>query len=739
MASTRASSAFELLQPAVREWIWAQGWSSLHDIQESTIPTILAGQRDVVISAATAGGKTEAAFLPIASALSSGEGTDKPGLQALCISPLKALINDQARRLEDLFSAVSVSVHRWHGDVSSSRKKKLMKTPSGVLLITPESLEAIFIRQGPKLGLLLGALRYLVIDELHAFIGSERGKQLQSLLHRVEHLVGRRVPRIALSATLGDLDIAADFMRPGEGPAVHRVTSPGGGQEVRVQVRTYLLERVKDEVGVDEAAPAVVLGQGEPTRPLHEDLFNLYRGGHHLVFANRRSDVEVYTDRLRGLSEARRLPIEFWPHHGSLSRDLREEAEDALRAGDRPATVLATSTLELGIDIGRVETVGQIGPPHSVAALRQRLGRSGRRGEPAQLRVFVTEAETSPSSPPEDRLHVGLVQAIAVVELLAQSWFEPPTAGALHLSTLVQQVLSMIAEKGGLRASQAYSELCTHGAFREVRPEQFGQLLRDLGASELIRQLHTDELVLDLPGEHLVNHYDFFAAFQSSEEFRVVAKERTLGSLPVVFPLVIGTYLLFAGKRWRIEHVDERRKVVYLRPAPGGRAPSFDGGGATIHDRVREVMQEVYSSESLPAYADGPSRTALTDARASFHELGLPESGLIQDGRDTLVFPWKGTRVMNTLLCWLGLEGFDVGLERVSLRVTDTKRERLRFRLREILEDTLPSAADLAQKVPNTLQEKHHSFLSEGLLAADYASSQLDVLGAREAMALLLQ
>src|SRR5436853_2120515 len=212
-----ASSAFHRLHPKIQRWLWRQGWGALRDIQEAAIGPILAGDRDVVIAASTASGKTEAAFLPILTALAEDSGGS---VRVLYISPLKALINDQFDRLELLCEDLEVPVARWHGDVAASQKKKLLARPGGVLIITPESLEALFVLQGPKVRSLFERLAYVVVDELHAFIGGERGQQLQSLLHRVELAIRRRVPRVALSATLGDLAIACEFLRPREGEAV---------------------------------------------------------------------------------------------------------------------------------------------------------------------------------------------------------------------------------------------------------------------------------------------------------------------------------------------------------------------------------------------------------------------------------------------------------------------------------------------------------------------------------------
>ncbi|WP_029573718.1 DEAD/DEAH box helicase, partial [Pseudomonas syringae] len=222
--------------------MWSQGWTSLRDAQEWAIPALIDADRDVIIAASTAAGKTEAAFLPILTHLLNN--TDAPGA-VLYISPLKALINDQWDRLTRLCERLEIPVVGWHGDVSASRKHRFLKSPRGILLITPESLEALFVNRGSALAGLFQPLRYIVIDELHAFIGSERGKQLQSLMHRVETVVGKKLPRVGLSATLGEMALAREFLRPGQGRRMDEIISQASGQDLQVQVRGYTMLPMK--------------------------------------------------------------------------------------------------------------------------------------------------------------------------------------------------------------------------------------------------------------------------------------------------------------------------------------------------------------------------------------------------------------------------------------------------------------------------------------------------------------
>jgi len=732
MAET--SSAFHLLHPKVQRWLWRQGWEALRDLQEASIPILLGGEEDAVIAASTASGKTEAAFLPILTKLA-----DDPGgsVRALYLSPLKALINDQFDRLEQLCEELDVPVARWHGDVAASQKKKLLAQPAGVLIITPESLEALFVLQGPRVRSLFERLAYVVVDELHAFIGSERGQQLQSLLHRMELAVRRRVPRVALSATLGDLSLACEFLRPGRGESVRRIVSPGIGQELKVQVRGYravpprlsparlkALEAAGQEASLEETVDGDALEIS-----LH--LFAKLRGGHHLIFANSRTAVELYADLLRRHCEVHGIPNEFWPHHGSLSRDLREETEAAIKDRARPASAVCTTTLELGIDVGAIESVGQIGAPPSVASLRQRLGRSGRQGGAAVLRAYIQEDGIDERTPPQRKLRSQLVQAIAAVQLLVAGWCEPPEAGALHLSTLVQQVLSSIAQHGGARADQLWRALCREGAFRAVDSALFAELLRNLGSHELIRQLHTGEMVLDLAGERVVNHYGFYAAFQTAEEYRLTSGGRTLGTLPISDPLFPGLYIIFGGRRWVVLEVDPERKTVDLQPSQGGRLPGFEGGrGAPVHDRVREEMLAVYRSDAVPPFLDAQGRDLLAEGRAHFARFGLSGPGLLADASGAILFCWRGDRVLDTLVVWLSARGLKVAQDGAALLFPNAGPTEVRRQLAALAASDPPGARELAASVVNKQTEKFHPYLSEPLLALDYASGRLDVEGA---------
>jgi ATP-dependent Lhr-like helicase len=741
LSSESKSSHVGLLDERIQRWVWAKGWTSLRDAQELAIPVLLEGKRDVIIAAATASGKTEAAFLPILSKLvRNGE---EMGV-ALYISPLKALINDQWGRLEQLCEDLHVPVVPWHGDITQTRKRQFMKRPQGVLLITPESLEAMFVLRGHELKRFFGELEYVVVDELHAFIGSDRGKQLQSLLRRIESLIDRRVPRVGLSATLGDMRLAAEFLRPG-GPIAEIIESKAAGQDLKVQLRGYSIEGVPEGVGpksveLEQTADSEGAGESAADASIVDHLFKVLHGSNNLLFPNSRSKVEYYSDLLRRRCEREGIPNEFWPHHGSLSREIREDAERALKAGDRPATAICTTTLELGIDIGAVKSVAQIGPPPSVAALRQRLGRSGRRpGEAAILRAYVAEQELNSESSLSDRLREGLVQTTATIRLLLEKWFEPPRPGGLHLSTMVQQVLSMIAERGGVTASDVSRTLISDGPFAGLGSENLVALLRELGRRDLIVQESSGALLLGQLGEKLVDSYEFYAAFASGEEWQIVQDGRRLGTLPIESPVFEGTCIIFGGRRWKILNVCAEPAVLTVAPDPSGRAPRFDSGRPMVHGRIRQEMRRILEEDAEIGFLDPGARGLLREARLFYSQAGLSKRAWVMDGKTVLLLPWAGDFANNALVLLLRALGLPMG-SNDGLVVTcgGWPIERLIDGCSDIVELKEVDLLGMLKDVENLGQSKWDWALPRELLVQSYASMNLDIEGAKKAAAVIM-
>lgn len=714
------SEVFDAFHAGVRRWVSRKGWTQLRGVQKQAARHILFSDRDVIVAAPTAGGKTEAAFLPIASRLAEMEAT---GVACLCISPLKALINDQYDRLLSLFEAIDRPLHRWHGDVSSSHKGRALSSRGGAILMTPESLEAMFVRRGPTARASFADLRFIVIDELHAFIGTERGRHVQSLLHRLEAMIGRDVRRVALSATLGDMQHAAACLRPGKPEDVAIVAVKGGDNELQMQVRGYTSCRPPD--AENEVHPDNEAIGGDSAIVRH--LFAVLRGSKNLVFANGRQRTEQLAALLRHTCEEQRLPNEFLPHHGNLSAEIRQEAEARLKEPGRPTTVLCTSTLELGIDVGSVKSIAQIGVPPTVASLRQRLGRSGRGADPAVLRVYIEENEIEKDSRLPVALRLQLVEAVAMIDLLLRDWCEPQNEERLHLSTLVHQVLALVAERGGIRPAEAYRLLCVTGPFRQVSPADFGEILRSMGKHELLIQMAEGLLVFGVRGEREVEHYSFFAVFQTPEEFRVVTEAATLGSLPMTRPLQPEQLIIFAGRWWRVLEVDLPSKTITVRATRAGRAPAFDGDASPVHDVVRAEMLRVLSSADVPRYLNPGAARLLAEGRATFTQYRLANELMVQVGGDVVILPWVGDRKINTLQLLLAHVGF-LCIERynATIHIAQTTKSEIVDRLQELYERGIPTIEQLAAHVKHPASEKYDWVLSRGAASKNWISAFLD-------------
>lgn len=674
---SRSSSSFELLHESMQRWIWKQGWTSLRDIQESSIPVVLRRDCDVIISASTAGGKTEAAFLPIISNIISEPSV---GYDVLYVSPLKALINDQYRRLLDMTLDAKVDVTPWHGDVAASRKSKSIKAPSGILIITPESLESFLINKHTIVKSALGNLKYVVVDELHAFIGNERGKQLQSLLSRLEVITDNKPPRIAMSATFSDYEKVKTFLRPDQSVPCVIPAQGESNHEIRILIKEYIPEKEK---GVEE--------------DIAQEIFLKLRGHNNLAFTNSRVDAENYAVLLSDKCDEANVPNEFRVHHGSLSKVERESVEHELQQGQTPITALCTSTLELGVDIGKVKSIAQIGKANSVSGLRQRLGRSGRRNEPSILRVFSVEHQAESGTLYD--LRANLVQNIAVIELLRIKQYEQPFVSKPHLSTLIQQILSLIASYSGFYPKEGWEILCNRGAFKSIQPSIFLQLLKSLGENDVISQLNTGLIVIGKEGERLLRKPDFYTAFVSPIDYTVINTYNSKRIGVLQYMPEVNHQIILAGRRWNVEKIDEKAKNIYVKRISSGGKISFLSDGAEVDEIIARKMKEIYMSDLSYPYVDvvTESDKELLKAREYFFNNGLDKRSFTDGG----LFTWAGIVINMTisLMCKLVLQK-DVPCDHI--RITGITRGDVNA----ILSHQKPKPEDLASMVGRHIKEK---------------------------------
>jgi ATP-dependent Lhr-like helicase len=351
-----------------------------------------------------------------------------------------------------------------------------------------------------------------------------------------------------------------------------------------------------------------------------------------------------------------------------------------------------------------------------------------------EKRLYIQEDELNETFDLSDCLRTGLVQTIAMVRLLLAKWYEPPPSGGLHLSTMVQQMLSLIAQYGGVTAAQAFNVLCKNGPFPCITQQQFADFLRCLGDQRLIMQASDGLLLHGQVGERIVNHFSFYTAFMTPEEYRLISGDRTLGTLPIDRPVAENSLLIFGGRRWLVLEVDSAKKVIVLKPAKGGNAPIFGGQAGWVHDRVRQEMFAVYSEASVPVFLDVPSKELLAEARENFHRYGLAERHIVAQGTTTHIFCWMGDRAMDTLAAMLRSKGLKATNEGISVAVFSSSTDEVVDCLRGLHKEGPPDAYDLARSVKNKACEKYDLFLSDELLSADYAISKFDVKGALDSL-----
>lgn len=593
------------------------GWRSLRPVQELTIEAVLDGANAVVL-APTAGGKTEAAIFPVLSRILTEEL--KP-VSVLYICPIRALLNNQEERLRSYARMVGLEVFKWHGDVSDSKKSSFRKSPAHILMTTPESLEVMMISERTDAKALFGGLSMVIIDEVHAFAADDRGAHLSALLERLQQFCGRDVQRIGLSATVGNPKVIGEWLQGSSTRPFRLVDPPRPPAQ-----RDLKIELCSD---VDDAARGI--GQ-------------LARGKKSLVFVESRSRAEKVAQALEGSG------VEVFIHHSSVSRADRALAEERFAQGQNTA-IIATSTMELGIDVGDLDQVIQLDAPTTVASFLQRMGRTGRRSNTrANCTFFCLTSES-------------LLQAVALLRLAQAGWVEDvkPAAHAMHV--LAHQVMALVLQEGGLSRHRLLPWIESAYPFSGIGEDRLQQLVQTMIEREILYE--ADGLLsLGRRGEKLYgkkNFFELYAVFTAPPALRVVYGKEDVGYVQSVFvsmhdhrqgPLCFR----LGGRPWEVGQVDWSKGIAYVKPAASGRVPNWLGLAGTLSTKLCKTMQDVllHSGEEVN-WLSRPALLELEALRDSYAPLLEEGTSPLEEQSDGVQWHTFAGGAVNRLLA-AGLE-----------------------------------------------------------------------------------
>ena len=637
--------------PFIQEFIYRNNWENLRAIQAAAGDAIFNTEENVLLSASTASGKTEAAFFPILTLLNEEPSSS---IGVLYIAPLKALINDQFVRLNDLCEEAGIPVWHWHGDVSPDKKRKMVKNPEGILQITPESLEAMLMRRHSEIPKIFGDLKFVVIDEIHSFLRSDRGGQMLCLLERLSRTASVNPRRIGLSATIGDPGLVGEFLAAGtgRGTVIPRIESSGANWRINME-HFYLTapQASEDPVNNKNNSPKAGVISVEPatdTAPTAADpgmgyIFEHTRGKKCLVFSNSREECEAVTHELRQYCEAMHEPDRFLIHHGNLSTSYRESAEDIIKEEDSLVTICTTSTLELGIDIGRLERAFQIDAPFTVSSFLQRMGRTGRRGAPSEMWFVMREEHAEQRALLPETIPWKLLQGIALIQLyIEERWVEPPKSDRYPYSLLYHQTMSTLASGGEMTPAELAGRVLTLSYFKMVSQDDFRMLLHHLIEKDHIQMTERGGLIVGLEGERVVNNFKFYAVFQDNEEYSVRCESEELGTL--VAPPPVGDKIAIAGHVWVVEEVDPKRHQVYCSLVKGNVPAYFGDVPGDIHTKILLRMKAVLEEKKDYPYLLTNAKARLLQARDTSARSFVTAKPLVNiGGRMYCIFPWLGT------------------------------------------------------------------------------------------------
>ena len=734
-------NVFERYAPFIQDYIYHSGWQSLRSVQNAAGDAIFNTDENVLLTASTASGKTEAAFFPILTLL---EENPSKTVGVLYIAPLKALINDQFSRLNELCEEAGIAVSRWHGDVAQSKKRKLLNKPSGILQITPESLESLMINKHMEIPSLFGDLRFIVIDEIHSLLRGDRGMQTFCLIERLCRLASCNPRRIGLSATIGNPEAAGRFLAAGSGRGTVIPAVDSGREIWRLSMEHFYNTAPQADEGKQLTVSTPRLEPPTDTAPKAADpgigyIFEHTKGKKCLIFTNSREECESVCQNLRQYCEVNREPDRFLIHHGNLSASYRESAEEEMKDDDSFLSVCATATLELGIDIGRLERAFQIDAPFTVSGFLQRMGRTGRRGNPSEMWFVMREDHQEARAMLPDSIPWYLLQGIALVQLYIEERFvEPPRMDRLPYSLLYHQTMSTLASCGEMTPAELASRVLPLNCFHRITQEDYRLLLSHLLEIDHINRTENGGVILGITGERIVNNYKFYAVFRENVEYTVHSGSEQLGT--IVKPPPVGDKIAIAGRVWAVDEVDHKRREVYCTLVKGNIPAYFGDVAGDIHTRILERMHTVLEENKNYPYLMPHAVCRLQEARETYLKSSMATSPLVHlGGKMWALFPWLGSYAFLALERFLKIRcGTRLGLKGLN----SSRPYYMQFTMQVSEEEFYAILAEEAEKQFDPLElvypkevpvfEKYDEYVPEELVRKGFACGVLDIDGMKQ-------
>jgi len=729
---------FGRLAPFIQDFIYQNKWEELRGIQVAACEAIFDSGDNLLLSSGTASGKTEAAFLPVLTEL-----YNKPlkSIGVMYVSPLKALINDQFKRLEQLLLDSHIPVVKWHGDASQSKKNDLVKNPAGILQITPESLESLITNKRGACLKMFSDLRFIIIDEVHHFMRDVRGVQLLCVLERLQKLTGVTPRRIGLSATLGDVSLAQTWLNTGTGRGCAAPITDEGKKRVRLHVERFVNYADKRDLEERDGSGNVVdvsNGGDIGNREHYEYLFKMTLDKKTIIFTNSREETEFVIANLREIAQKNKAPDVYRVHHGNVSALIRETTEDEMKSGDDKIVTGATVTLELGIDIGSLDQAVQVGAPINVSSFAQRLGRCGRRGQIPQLLFTFVENIRINSADVLGPINWEFIRTVAIIELyLKDHWMEPISPHNHAYNLLYHQTMSHLKSCGELSPAALAGAILTLGCFKHISQDDYRQLLAHLINIEQLERSERGGLLIGREGEKIVNSHKFLTVFLAPEYLLVKDENRTIGTVDKVYP--VGMHFALAGLTWETVDVNEKSKVIFVKRVPGISLVDWDVDfEAELHTVLVRKIQSVLSSDVPYPYLSERCRERLTEIQYIARNSGILENlATPLSDKKYAVFPWVGTRQLVTLHYALSHRKIKSKLPWATCLYLEVLFDGTAGELEKIIYDILRSEINLYDlSLPDRVQinGKYNEFIPFDLLRKQFIEDYLDVKGLRDAI-----